>query len=251
VIELGPIFFAFAIPAVIFAGISKGGFGSGAAFAASPFLALILEPAVAVGLMLPLLMVMDATALRPYWRLWDRAIAVRLILGALPGVALGALLFRVADPDVLRILIGSVALGFVAFQLARARGLLRLERRKVGPLAGYFWGSMAGFTSFISHAGGPPAAVYLLSQGLSKTTYQATTVLVFTAINLFKVVPYAAIGIFSRDTLMADLILAPVAFVGVYLGVWAHRVVSERLFFALCYVFLTITGAKLIFDALT
>lgn len=64
-------FFLFAIPAVLFAGISKGGFGSGAAFAASPFLALIIEPKFAVGVMLPLLMLMDVTSLKPYWRKWD------------------------------------------------------------------------------------------------------------------------------------------------------------------------------------
>ncbi|MBV1868341.1 MAG: TSUP family transporter, partial [Marinosulfonomonas sp.] len=69
------MFFAMAIPAVIFAGISKGGFGSGAAFAATPLLAMVLEPAVAVGMMLPLLMLMDVGALRPYWKKWDWASA--------------------------------------------------------------------------------------------------------------------------------------------------------------------------------
>ena len=61
-------FFAVAIPAVIFAGISKGGFGSGAAFAASSILALVLTPGEALGLMLPLLMLIDFATLRPYWR---------------------------------------------------------------------------------------------------------------------------------------------------------------------------------------
>ena len=42
---LDPTFFAIAGPAVMFAGISKGGFGSGAAFAAASLLALVVEPA--------------------------------------------------------------------------------------------------------------------------------------------------------------------------------------------------------------
>jgi len=244
-------FFAFAIPAVLFAGVSKGGFGSGAASAASPFLALILEPAAAIGLMLPLLMVMDVTALRPFWKRWNWGLARQMMLGAVPGVCLGAALYTVANADVLRFLIGSVAVGFVLYQLARARGLLRLEGRRGFPGAGYFWGGAAGFTSFISHAGGPPAAVYLLSRGLDKTTYQATTVIVFTAINLYKAVFYAGLGIFTRETLWAGLFLVPVAFGGVYLGVWLHRVMSERLFFGITYVLLTVTGSKLIWDALS
>ncbi|NHX27949.1 TSUP family transporter, partial [Escherichia coli] len=106
-------------------------------------------------------------------------------------------------------------------------------------------------TSFISHAGGPPVAVFLLAQGLGKTTFQATTVLVFWAINLLKFVPYAALGIFSGDTLRADLILAPFALIGAWLGVRAHRLMPERAFFAVTYVLVSVTGAKLIWDGLT
>jgi hypothetical protein len=51
--------------------------------------------------------------------------------------------------------------------------------------------------------------------------------------------------------LWAGLFLVPVAFSGVYLGVWLHRIMPEKLFFGVTYVMLTITGTKLIFDALT
>ncbi|MEL7215198.1 MAG: TSUP family transporter, partial [Pseudomonadota bacterium] len=109
-------FFAMATLAVLFAGISKGGFGSGAAFAAAPFLALVMDPATAVAFMLPLLMIMDVTNLRPYWRKWNWPNARALMIGGIPGVGIGVLLFGVADPDAIRILIGLIALGFVAFQ---------------------------------------------------------------------------------------------------------------------------------------
>jgi uncharacterized protein len=121
----------------------------------------------------------------------------------------------------------------------------------MGRAAGMLAGMAAGFTSFISHAGGPPAAVYLLSKPLSKTAYQGTTVLVFWAINLMKFIPYFALGIFSKETALANVFLAPVAFAGVYLGVYAHRLLPERIFFGVTYVFLVCTGTKLIVDALS
>lgn len=248
--ELNLLFFALAIPAVIFAGMSKGGFGSGAAFASTPLLALIVPPGQALGLMLPLLMLADVTALRPYWKRWDSRASWILILSALPGVALGALLYKAADPDFFRLLIGIIAVGFVVWQIARSRGWLRLSSRPLGPAAGVASGLTAGFTSFVSHAGGPPVAVYLLTQGLSKTTYQATTVIAFWAINIFKVVPYAFLGIFTAETLLADLLLAPFIVFGTWLGVKAHHAVSERAFFAITYVLLSVTGSKLIWDAL-
>ena len=249
--ELTWSFFAVAAPAVIFAGISKGGFGSGAAFASASILALILEPGLALGVMLPLLMLMDVATLRPYWRRWSWPDARVLILGALPGVALGAALFRVAEPDVFRLLIGGVSVGFVGWQISRRTGIVRAARNKMSPMAGGIAGFAVGFTSFVSHAGGPPAAVYLLSQRLSKTEYQATTVLLFWAVNIAKFIPYAFLGMFTLETGLANLLLAPFAVFGAWLGVRAHHLVSESVFFGLTYVLLTITGCKLIWDGLT
>ncbi|MDQ2092096.1 sulfite exporter TauE/SafE family protein [Marimonas arenosa] len=249
--ELDLSFFAVAIPAVIFAGVSKGGFGSGAAFAAVAILALLLEPGMAIGIMLPLLMLIDAATLRSYWGKWDKDAARHLVLGAVPGVALGAALYKVADADVFRVLIGGISVGFVAWQVLGRIGRIPVAEKPIPPAGGMFAGAVAGLTSFISHAGGPPAAVYLLSLRPTKTQYQATTVLTFWVINILKFVPYAWLGIFTVQTGLADLFLAPFALLGAWLGVRAHYVVPERAFFTLTYVLLTLTGARLIWVGLT
>ncbi len=243
-------FFALAIPAVLFAGIAKGGFAGGGAFAATPILALVLTPGQAVGLMLPLLMMMDVATLRPYWGKWDRTAAILLLIGAMPGVAIGAAIYRYANPNAFKLLIGVIAIGFVAFQLARRTGLLKLQQRELGAKSGLFAGISAGFTSFVSNAGGPPAAVYLLLKGVTKTEFQATNVIVFWVVNLVKFIPFLALGLATRQTITADLMLAPVALVGAWLGIKAHNAVSENVFFGLTYVVLVVTGSKLIWDAL-
>lgn len=244
-------FFAIAGPAVVFAGISKGGFGSGAAFASASVLAMVVDPGLALGVMLPLLMLIDIASLKPYWGRWHLREALLIIAGALPGVALGAALYRIASPDLLRLLIGLVSVGFVAWQISVTRGWIKIGRRKMPDGAGLIAGLAVGFTSFVSHAGGPPAAVFLLSRGLSKTGYQATSVLIFWAVNIAKFVPYAFLGMFTLETVKANLVLAPFALIGAWLGVRAHRIIPERAFFALTYVLLTVTGLKLIWDGLT
>ncbi len=245
------LFFAFAIPAVLFAGVSKGGFGNGAAFAATPILAQILDPALALAVMLPLLMMMDVAAVPVYWRKWHgRAVAV-LLMGAVPGIVLAGAVYSFTDPDVFRLLIGVMALGFVAYQAVRRAGWLRIGATRFSGVKGTVAGLVAGFTSFISHAGGPPVAMFLLPLGLDRTTYQATTVLFFWAVNLIKLLPYVLLGFFTAQTLLANLILAPLAFLGVYIGVRAHRVMSEGLYFGITYVVLTVSGARLIWMALT
>lgn len=243
------VFFAAAVPAVLLAGVSKGGFETAGAIAAAPLLALVIEPRLAVGLMLPLLMLMDVASMRAYWRRWRWAEARTLMLGAVPGVAVGWALFGAVSSDGVRLMIGPLAVAFVAYNLARRFRVLGEARpQPVG--AGLFWGALAGFTSFVGHAGGPPAAVYLLGRRLEKTPFQATSVLTFWWVNLIKFPPYVALGMFTAETARATLLLAPVGVAGVVAGAWAHKRVGETWFFGLTYALLLATGIKLIADAL-
>ena len=236
--------------AAVFAGVSKGGFGSGAAFASVSVLALVLSPAQALGIMLPLLMLIDAATLRPYWRRWSWPETRALLWGAIPGTALGAGLYTIADADLFRLLIGGISLAFVGWQLCLRTGLITPGKRDLPEWVGMLAGLFAGFTSFVSHAGGPITAVYLLSRQVQKTAFQATTVLLFALLNVVKFFPYAYLGIFTADTVKLDLILAPFALLGAWLGVKAHWMVPERTFFIVTYIALTLTGCKLIWDAL-
>ncbi len=249
--EFDVTFYALAIPAAVIAGIAKGGFGGGVAFVATAILALILPPATALGIMLPLLMALDLATLRPFWKQWDLEAAKALILGGGFGVILGTAFYRMADPDLLRVLIGTIALLFVAFQWFRNSGWIGMSKEPLQRHVGISAGIVTGFTSFVSHAGGPPAAIYLLSRGLGKTTYQATTVLTFWAINAMKAVPYAFFGVFSVETIKAGLIMLLPALIGCAIGVYAHRMMPERVFFLITYGLLLVSGGKLVFDGLT
>ena len=249
--EFDATFFALALPAAFISGVAKGGFGGGAAFVATAILAIFLPPATALGIMLPLLMIADVATLRPFWGKWHWPSAKALILGGIPGVVLGALLYKATNPDVLRVLIGVISVGFVVFQVARSRGWLRVAQSGFDRRRGLIAGGVSGFTSFVSHAGGPPAAIFLLAQGMGKTTYQATTVITFWAINAMKAVPYAFLGVFSWDTARAELYMIPPLLIGVAVGVYAHRAMPERYFFLVTYILLLGAGGKLIFDGLT
>ena len=107
---------------------------------------------------------------------------------------------------------------------------------------------MSGFTSFISHAGGPPAAVYLLGRGLTKVEYQATTVILFWWINIFKLPSYAFLGLLNQKMLVVGFTLIPFALLGTWMGAKANRLISEKMFFLVTYILLIIAGVKLIYD---
>lgn len=241
--------FGLAALGAMLAGISKGGFGGSLGFAGSAILAVVVEPGVALALMLPVLMAIDMAAVRAYWGRWDKPSAGAILTGAVPGLVLGAVLFSVISADSIRVLIGLVAVGFPLFRIALARGWIAprptgFDRRK-----GWIAGMGVGFTSFVAHAGGPPFAVFMLGQGgIDKTRYHATSVIVFWVVNAMKAALYTMLGLFSWQLLGWSAALIPFAMIGTLIGVKAHKLIPERLFFMVAYTALMLTGLKLLWD---
>ena len=244
--------FGLAALGAMLAGISKGGFGGSLGFAGSAILAVVVEPGVALALMLPVLMAIDMAAVRAYWGRWDKPSAGAILTGAVPGLLLGAVLFSVISSDSIRVLIGLVAVGFPLFRIAFARGWIAprptgFDRRK-----GWVAGAGVGFTSFVAHAGGPPFAVFMLGQGgIDKTRYHATSVIVFWVVNAMKAALYTMLGLFSWQLLGWSAALIPFAMIGTLIGVKAHKLIPERLFFMVAYTALMLTGLKLLWDGLS
>ena len=249
--EITILFLFISVIAVLIAGISKGGFGSGVSFICTPILAIVIEPTIALGLMLPLLMLMDIVSIKLYWKKWCILNARVLILGSLFGIITGVLFYRVASADFLRVIIGLISISFVLYQVMHKKLFFNKAISKFNSKLGIAMGFLAGFTSFISHAGGPPVAVFLLSQGVNKTLYQATTVICFSVVNIFKIFPYAYFGFINKETLTVSLLLSPAAIIGTLIGAYAHKAFSEKLFLHTTYFLLMIAGSKLIFDGLT
>lgn len=246
-----PLFYLAAVPAVLIAGISKGGFGAGVGLLAVPMMALVLPPVQAAAIMLPILCLMDVVGIWAYWKKWEGPVLLRLARAAGVGIAVGALTFHLLAPWSIRLLIGIIALGFAANYWVRRLARNQAPHRRPGAAAGWFWGAVSGFTSFTAHAGGPPVNVYLLPLGLPKTRYQATTVAFFLLVNYVKLVPYTALGLFTAETLATAATLFPVAVAGILAGVWLHNRVPTGLFYTACYLFLALSGIKLIYDGLS
>lgn len=242
-----PLFYFAAVPAVLLAGISKGGFGGGLGILAVPLMALFVSPVQAAAIMLPILCLMDIFGLRAYRNAWDRANIAIMLPGALVGILIGTLSFRYLDESLMRLLIGALAIGFTLHHfLLRAAAGPAGPRRLVGTLAA----ALAGFTSFVAHAGGPPVQFFLLPQRLDKTLYVGTTVVFFFVVNYVKLLPYGWLGQLSADNLATSLVLAPLAPLGIWLGVRLHRPVGHALFYRICYGMLFVTGLKLLWDGL-
>lgn len=240
-----PHFYFWAIPAVLLVGLAKSGFLSGFGAVATPLMAMAVPVPQAAAIMLPLLCLMDLASLQQLWHDRDGPLLRLLLPAGLVGIVLGTALFSAVSAPVVSVIVGALTLLFLLQRIA-------VKPKASGPAPSRAWGFVAGvlsgFTSFVAHAGGPPISAYVLPMRLDPIRVTATLAVFFSVVNLAKWVPYAALGLFDARNLWTSLALAPLAPVGVWIGVWLTRRMAAHWFYRVAYLGMAVAGGKLLWD---
>lgn len=242
------LFYISASLAVLLTGISKSGFG-GIAMLAVPLMSVSVSPFFAAGVTLPILILMDAMSAVGHWKKWSWEHLKLLLPWSMVGVLVGAMTAEYATADMARILVGSLSLMFVAW--ANRPKQTGAAPMTFGRTAGRILGGVAGYTSFVAHAGGPPLQAYLLTQKLTKAQFTATGVLFFGIVNIVKTPAFLATNLITSETLFWSAVFAPLAPIGVWLGLKLNRWLDPDIFFRIIHVLLVILGIKLMYEGLT
>ena len=243
-----PVVLALAALGVFVISFMRGAFGGGFAILGIPLLSLGMDPVVAGGFLAPMFLAMDAFALR-YWKpsTWSRPDLVLLLPGLIAGIALGFVLIRVLDRHLVSVLMAAMTLAFSALWLF---GSKKVEARPRSPTTAIVAGTASGVTTMVAHSGGPPVAMYLLPRGLPKAVYAGTTSLFFTVGNLVKAGPWLALSPPAGATITMMLLTLPAVPLGIWVGWILHERLDQKRMYAACYLLLTVTGLKLLFDGL-
>jgi hypothetical protein len=241
--EIG--FWVAALVAAALVGMSKGGVPV-VGMLGVPVLALVINPVMAAGLLLPVYVVSDIFGLYAYRHAWDARVLAIVVPGAVVGIAIGWATASVVPESAVTLLVGVIGLVFALNILLRKPVVVEPKRAEVAP--GLFWGGVAGFTSFVSHAGAPPYQVYTLPLGLTKAVFAGTTTIAFAMINAVKLIPYYALGQLNMGNLKVAGVLALPAVIAVFAGVRLVQLMPERLFFRLVVWALALISLKLIWD---
>lgn len=243
-----PLFWTIAVLAVLIVALSKAGILVSLGLVGVPLLSLVMPPREAAGMMLPLLLVMDAITIWVYRHDADWRILRNLLPGAFVGTLIGWALWSLVSDAMVLLFVGVITLLFILDLLVPWRKKLEGLPPSVG--WGIFWGGFAGFTSFISHTGGPPFQIYVLPQKLPPVRFSATAGFFFAIVNTMKLVPYFFLGQLSLSNLERGAILAPIAIAGVLAGVAMVRRISFRLFYFIAYWLVFLLALKLIYDGI-
>lgn len=240
----GTLFWAVAVFAATLVGMGKGGL-PGVAMLSVPVFSMVISPVTAAGLLL-VYVLSDMFGLYAYRNAFNMSVLKIMVPGMVAGVAIGGATAHVVPEWTVTMVVGLIGASFALNNLRPRRGVVAPKPVRVLP--GVFWGTISGFTSFVSHTGGPPYQVYTLPLKMSKTVFAGTTTISFAIVNLAKLVPYYLLGQLSPQNLHVAVILMPIAAASVFLGVRIVRMIPEKLFFLGVTWALLALSLKLIWD---
>lgn len=242
-----PHYLIWAALAAAMVGLSKGGLPT-VGMLSVPILSLVMSPVKAVVMLLPIYIVSDMVGLWLYRKNFSAINLRTLIPAGVAGVLVAWLTASLVSEAAVKLLIGLMGVGFVlnTWLKRQTEQVARPARWR----AGLLWGMVSGFTSFISHAGGPPFQVYVLPQKLPKLVFAGTSTVFFAVINLAKLGPYHQLMPYRAEDMMGALVLVPFALIGTVAGAYLTRKLAEAWFFKAVQLGLLLVSLKLMADVL-
>lgn len=227
------------------AGFTQGASGFGSSLVAMPLLTLLISVKLAVPLcILNGLLITGFLSFRLKEHL-DWLKILPLSLAALPGVVVGAIALKKANPEVMKIALGLL---IIAYCLLRF-----LWNRPSGSKIHDYWGWFAGFASGVItaaiSAGGPPVVIYTTMTGWRKDVVQSTLSGFFLLSGVAVAVSHVVSGITSAEVLRLVMLSAPFVLAGVFAGsAWYDRI-NTKMYLRLIFGLLMASGVLLIWSA--
>ena len=256
---------------VFLVAIAKSGFGGALGALSAPILFTILPVKIVLGILLPLYLITDL------WAIWIwRGYCVLKVLKILAfysilGQILGFFLFSFVDSlemslsiitikgdDILKIFIGIIALlsslkywsDYFWSKSNKPNKLGKRNARKKLNFRASIWGTISGFSSFISLTGGIPIQILMLPMQIHRFFFVGTLCWYFLIINIAKVPLFVNLEIITLKTLLISLVLIPIIPIGVILGKWLNKKMTQKLFYHFANIVLFFLGIRLIIVSL-
>jgi len=206
-------------------GVAKTGAPGIGSLVAPLMVMMVGDARLATAWTLPVLCTADVFAVW-YWR---RHAEARQLFSMIPwvlvGLAGGALALG-ASEQAIRRMVGGIILAMTAIYLWRR--MTPVAEQVHGSPA--FYGAATGFASTVANAAGPVMNLYLLTRRLPKEQFVATGAWFFFVLNLLKAPVYAWYGLYSRESILFDLLVVPIVLAGALAGRWLVHRMPQRVF---------------------
>lgn len=225
----GPLLLGIVALAILLYGFSKTAMPV-AGVVAGPMLAAALGPTVAAGFAVPLLILGDLMGLVYFRQHANWRLMLKIVPGVLVGFVITALLFAFASTTLIARVIGVLLLLSVGLELLRRR---TYEVREVESTAGVrrlevgFYGTLTGVTTMAANSGGAALSLYLIKMRVPMLAFMGTSVWFFFILNLIKLPIIIPLGLITRESLISNLLFAPLIIVGALIGIATFRRMNQ------------------------
>ena len=226
-----------ALFAALLAGVVTGLTGFGLALISTPILLFVYEPRTVVVLTAIFSIFINAAVVWDSWHEARRRLSLGLLIPALFGIVVGALVLGVINPVYIRLGVGAIVI-FSALRLVRDIRLPGADTRWGTLVAG----SASGALSTSTGLAGPPLVLLLASRGLPKLEFRGTSALYFLPMSVAGLAVLAIQGLVEAREVPLGLLLVPAAIVGKAAGTALLKHVSESGFRAVTLGIVILTG---------
>jgi uncharacterized protein len=224
-----------ALVAITFgAAIVNGALGYGFSSITVPLALLFLTNRVLNPALIPIEVVLNAYVL---WvnreslpGVWRRVLPI--VIGLLPGVLLGTTIVSQVNPALLKFVTFIVLLPLILFQAAGYRRPIQSERS-----VGFVFGGGVGLLYSVTTISGPPLAVMLSNQGLTKRDFRAALGFIRLAESTFTAVAYAYAGLYTSESWALIPYILPSILIGVPIGAAIIKRIRPETFRRVCMSF--------------
>lgn len=222
---------------VAIAGFTRGFSGFGSAMILAPSLSLLFNPQQVVATVI-LLEITAGAGLVPeavtkiQWRE-----VLPLVLGAIVMVPLGVYCLVLAEPNLIRRIMGGLILALVVLLNSG-----KLHYHQPYLLLSFAVGGLSGFLTGLAGIGGPPVVLYEMSGDNSATTNRANLIVFFAFTQCVALGVYWANDILTITVFQLFAVFVPVFALGLMLGRLSFKRVNEERFRRFVYGLLLITG---------
>ena len=216
------------------AAIVNGALGYGFSSITVPLALLFLTNRVLNPALVPIEVALNAYVLwvnrAALGTVWLRVLPI--VIGLLPGVLLGTALVSQVNPGWLKFGTFIALLPLILFQAAGYRRPIRSEKS-----VGLVFGGGVGLLYSVTTISGPPLAVMLSNQGLTKQDFRAALGFIRLAESSFTAVAYYYAGLYSLESMGLIPYILPSIAIGVPIGAVLIQRIRPETFRRICMSF--------------
>ena len=163
-------------------------------------------------------------------KVWRRVLPI--MLGLVPGIAVGALLLVSLQPGWIKFVTYAVILPLILIQAAGWRRPLRADH-----VVGLPFGTALGLLYSLTTISGPPLAILFNNQGFVKNEFRAGLALIRVAESSLTALVYYHLNLFVAESGDLLWVIVPCVLIGIPLGAFAMRRLTSETFRRICMSF--------------